>query len=126
MRLLLLALLLTPAVLAFQSVRFGALQRLDPDLYLDAEVVDVDGDGDGDDAAPAADPLLPSVSIVNGVESTPNSIPFQVSLQVSSGGGWFHFCGGSIYNEKTIITAGHCIGYAGPTTSSSCPWGGGG
>ena len=32
MRLLLLALLLTPAVLAFQSVRFGALQRLDPDL----------------------------------------------------------------------------------------------
>ena len=121
MRLLLLALLLTPAVLAFQSVRFGALQRLDPDLYLDAEVVDVDGDGDGDDAAPAADPLLPSVSIVNGVESTPNSIPFQVSLQVSSGGGWFHFCGGSIYNEKTIITAGHCIGYAGPPTSSSCP-----
>ena len=38
------------------------------------------------------------------------SLVFQVSLQVqTSPGRWFHFCGGSVYNAKTIITAAHCI-----------------
>lgn len=31
---------------------------------------------------------------------------YQVSLQIRSSN--FHFCGGSIYNEYYIITAGHC------------------
>nr|ACO10399.1 Trypsin-1 precursor [Caligus rogercresseyi] len=43
--------------------------------------------------------------IVNGTEVKPYSIPFQVSVQNIQG---FHFCGGSLMNEDTVITAGHC------------------
>jgi len=43
--------------------------------------------------------------IIGGEEVKPNSIPFQVSFQTSGG---FHFCGGSVYNEDTVITAAHC------------------
>ena len=31
--------------------------------------------------------------------------PYQVSFRYNSG---FHFCGGAIFNENTIITASHC------------------
>jgi len=52
----------------------------------------------------------PSVSIVGGSEAKPNSLPYQVSLQMFVGNNQYeHFCGGSIYNAKTIITAAHCI-----------------
>ena len=43
--------------------------------------------------------------IIGGDEVTPYSIPFQVSFQTTGG---FHFCGGSVYDENTIITAAHC------------------
>ncbi|XP_040563761.1 trypsin-1 [Lepeophtheirus salmonis] len=43
--------------------------------------------------------------IVGGTEAQPHSIPFQVSFQRKNG---FHFCGGSILDETTVITAGHC------------------
>jgi len=43
--------------------------------------------------------------IIGGYEVKPNSIPFQVSFQTS---GSFHFCGGSVFDANTIITAAHC------------------
>ena len=48
-------------------------------------------------------------TIVGGQLSVPNSIPFQVSLQRREGDQWFHFCGGSVFNEVTIITTAHCF-----------------
>lgn len=60
-----------------------------------------------------------SSRIVGGIEANPNSVPWQVSLQLvekaesglcgdaknlSS-----HFCGGSIIGERTILTASHCF-----------------
>ncbi|XP_011180897.2 trypsin [Zeugodacus cucurbitae] len=44
--------------------------------------------------------------IVNGVDTTIEEHPYQVSLQTVGGG---HFCGGSIINEDTIVTAAHCL-----------------
>ncbi len=49
--------------------------------------------------------------IVGGKPATPGAYPWQVSLVVSSirDAGRGHFCGGSILNEKWIITAAHCM-----------------
>uniref|UniRef100_A0A1I8N3F8 Peptidase S1 domain-containing protein n=1 Tax=Musca domestica TaxID=7370 RepID=A0A1I8N3F8_MUSDO len=44
--------------------------------------------------------------IVNGVDTTIQKHPYQVSLQTTSGG---HFCGGSIISEDIIVTAAHCL-----------------
>ena len=44
-------------------------------------------------------------AIVNGTESAPEARPYQVSLQ--SGGE--HYCGGTIVDATTIITAAHCL-----------------
>lgn len=44
-------------------------------------------------------------AIVNGNESATGARPYQVSLQ--SGGE--HYCGGSIIDATTIITAAHCV-----------------
>lgn len=49
------------------------------------------------------------MAIVGGEEAPANSVPFQVSLQQLHRGRWYHFCGGSVFNENTIITAAHCI-----------------
>ncbi|QQP37816.1 Trypsin-1, partial [Caligus rogercresseyi] len=43
--------------------------------------------------------------IVGGEEVEPNSIPFQVSFQSKNN---FHFCGGSVLDKDTVITAAHC------------------
>jgi secreted trypsin-like serine protease len=49
--------------------------------------------------------------IVGGIPAKPGELPWQVSIGVS----WIassadaHFCGGSIYNEKWIVTAAHCV-----------------
>lgn len=49
--------------------------------------------------------------IVGGKPATPGAYPWQTSLVVSniSDAGRAHFCGGSIYNEKWIVTAAHCV-----------------
>jgi trypsin len=49
--------------------------------------------------------------IVGGIPATPGAYPWQASLVVSniSDAGRAHFCGGSIYNEKWIVTAAHCM-----------------
>ncbi|QQP54725.1 Trypsin-1 [Caligus rogercresseyi] len=44
--------------------------------------------------------------IVGGEVVEPNSIPFQVSLQNRKGN--FHFCGGSVMDKDTVITAAQC------------------
>lgn len=44
--------------------------------------------------------------IVGGTETTPHSLPYQVSLQGLDGG---HFCGGSIIAEDMVLTAAHCV-----------------
>ncbi|XP_032686016.1 chymotrypsin-2-like [Odontomachus brunneus] len=45
--------------------------------------------------------------IVNGEDAELGEIPYQVSLQTSYSD--FHFCGGSVLNEKYVITASHCV-----------------
>ncbi|KAF5287007.1 hypothetical protein FQA39_LY16121 [Lamprigera yunnana] len=43
--------------------------------------------------------------IVGGEPVEIEDYPYQVSLQIDN----FHFCGGSIYSEYIILTAGHCL-----------------
>uniref|UniRef100_A0A1I8NTN9 Peptidase S1 domain-containing protein n=1 Tax=Stomoxys calcitrans TaxID=35570 RepID=A0A1I8NTN9_STOCA len=44
--------------------------------------------------------------IVNGVNTTIQKHPHQVSLQTTDGR---HFCGGSIISEDIVVTASHCL-----------------
>jgi len=46
--------------------------------------------------------------IVGGDIAEPNSIPFMVSIQVRTRRGYRHVCGGSLYNNLTVITSGNC------------------
>ncbi|KAF1978553.1 insect inhibitor with A fungal trypsin [Bimuria novae-zelandiae CBS 107.79] len=62
-------------------------------------------------ATAAAAPAIPpseagtsSVQIVGGTTAVAGDFPFIVSLQVSGS----HFCGGSLLNANTVVTAGHC------------------
>ncbi|XP_058832495.1 chymotrypsin-2-like [Topomyia yanbarensis] len=56
-------------------------------------------------AAPADKDLS---RIVNGTDASINDYPFMISLRSSSGR---HSCGGSILNERWILTAAHCVNY---------------
>ncbi|XP_076048101.1 trypsin-1-like [Oratosquilla oratoria] len=62
-------------------------------------------------AVPLTKPRLPLGlnKIVGGHEAGVGEFPYQISFQDVSWGSVFHFCGASIYNEHTIITAGHCV-----------------
>lgn len=58
-------------------------------------------------AAPAIPPTeagTSSINIVGGEAAAAGDFPFIVSLQVSGS----HFCGGSLLNANTVVTAGHC------------------
>ncbi|KAM4702993.1 LOW QUALITY PROTEIN: chymotrypsin-like elastase family member 2A [Rhinophrynus dorsalis] len=60
--------------------------------------------GCGDPANP------PAVSrVVNGDEAVPHSWPWQVSLQYTVNGYWYHTCGGSLIAPNWVLTAAHCI-----------------
>ncbi|CAF3613402.1 unnamed protein product [Adineta steineri] len=49
--------------------------------------------------------ITPSTQrIVGGVEATPNSWPWIVSLQVRD-----HFCGGTLIDTRHVLTAAHCL-----------------
>merc|ERR1711973_44488 len=47
--------------------------------------------------------------IVGGQEASPGQFPYQVSFRDVSLTLDFHFCGASVYDENTIITAAHCV-----------------
>ncbi|KAI8039675.1 hypothetical protein M5D96_007095 [Drosophila gunungcola] len=53
-----------------------------------------------------ADPFQREGRIVGGQDTTIRAHPYQVSLQTKSGS---HFCGGSLLNGDTIVTAAHCL-----------------
>ena len=44
--------------------------------------------------------------IVGGIDASPGDAPWQVSLQAYP---TTHFCGGSLLNKRTIVTAAHCV-----------------
>ncbi|KAF2024016.1 trypsin [Setomelanomma holmii] len=50
-------------------------------------------------------PSTDDADIVGGVAASAGDFPFIVSLQTSSGS---HFCGGSLLNANTVLTAAHC------------------
>jgi len=55
---------------------------------------------------------LADLQIVGGTEVTANEFPFLISLQKKISGSdtdYYHLCGGSIYSERFIITAAHCV-----------------
>ncbi|KAM9456742.1 polyserase-2-like isoform 4-T4 [Clarias gariepinus] len=47
-----------------------------------------------------------NTKIVGGQDAVPGSWPWQVSLQVNGG----HFCGGSLINNRWVLSAAHCFG----------------
>ncbi|XP_076057352.1 trypsin-1-like [Oratosquilla oratoria] len=47
--------------------------------------------------------------IVGGTEAKTGEFPYQISFQFVIWGTGYHFCGGSIYDENFVITAGHCV-----------------
>jgi secreted trypsin-like serine protease len=50
--------------------------------------------------------------IVGGVPAADHEFPWQVSLGVAwiADAGAAHYCGGTIYSARWILTAGHCVG----------------
>jgi len=66
-----------------------------------------------DPPVPDWDNEFPSTSIVGGTAAAQGDFPFIVSLQRSTGS---HFCGGTLLNANTVLTAAHCA--VGQTASS--------
>ncbi|KAM9457474.1 testisin-like [Clarias gariepinus] len=54
-----------------------------------------------------------NTKIVGGQDAVPGSWPWQVSLQVFGS----HFCGGSLINNRWVLSAAHC--FAGPRTQDN-------
>lgn len=63
-------------------------------------------------AVSAAPTPQDSVDIVGGTVAAAGDFPFIVSLQRSGS----HFCGGSLLDSRTVVTAAHCT--VGQTASS--------
>ncbi|XP_037534736.1 elastase-1 [Nematolebias whitei] len=47
--------------------------------------------------------------VVGGEVATPNSWPWQISLQYKSGSLFYHTCGGSLIRKGWVMTAAHCV-----------------
>ncbi|XP_048038412.1 elastase-1-like isoform X1 [Megalobrama amblycephala] len=47
--------------------------------------------------------------VVGGEVASPNSWPWQISLQYLSGGSYHHTCGGSLVRRNWVLTAAHCV-----------------
>lgn len=65
-------------------------------------------------ALPAVPPpdFTTAKEIVGGEPAALGEIPYIVSLSRADGN---HFCGGSLLNENTVVTAAHCVAGLGPT-----------
>ena len=46
--------------------------------------------------------------ITNGKDAS-TAVPWQVSIRYGENAGWMHNCGGTILDEKTVLTAAHCF-----------------
>ena len=53
----------------------------------------------------------PTLERIIGGKDVTNNIPWQVSIQryVEKENRWEHFCGGTILNQYTILSAAHCF-----------------
>ncbi|XP_012708804.1 elastase-1 [Fundulus heteroclitus] len=47
--------------------------------------------------------------VVGGQVASPNSWPWQISLQYQSGSSYYHTCGGSLIRKGWVMTAAHCV-----------------
>ncbi|XP_030640923.1 elastase 2 like [Chanos chanos] len=47
--------------------------------------------------------------VVGGVDVRAHSWPWQISLQYTSSGNWYHTCGGTLISKDWVLTAAHCI-----------------
>lgn len=55
----------------------------------------------------AGEMVLPSPSIVGGIEARPHEFPWQVSLKIEANKR--QFCGGSLINDRWVLTAARCV-----------------
>ncbi|KAG5281681.1 hypothetical protein AALO_G00047610 [Alosa alosa] len=56
-------------------------------------------------------PTFPPVvtRVVGGVDARAHSWPWQISLQYTRNGNWYHTCGGTLISADWVLTAAHCI-----------------
>lgn len=56
-----------------------------------------------------ADPSLVDNKIVNGQEAKFGEYPWQILLKIVTNKNATYLCGGSVLNERWVLTAGHCV-----------------
>ncbi|MEV0397464.1 trypsin-like serine protease [Polymorphospora rubra] len=65
--------------------------------------------------ANAAPSETPTPLVVGGTLAAPGEFPWMVRLSMG--------CGGAMYTQSLVLTAAHCVGATGPTSSITATWG---